>query len=166
MYVTVLILQAERQLKIKQHASIYSHYGSVYVTHPGRKTAVTTCAFTKDGKLIAGAMIDGSIQLWKSTGPFVCQLPSHSAFPFHCFLPFYLDISPQTWCHLGRSDTVVRCALMNISRSKKPLIQQLKMLCGKDHDGFREGFMMLKVSHHSEVTLHAFVTSKPHLCGC
>ena len=77
------------------------------VNHPGRKTAVTTCAFTKDGKLIAGAMIDGSIQLWKSTGPYVCQhTPPHSAspvnylLPFHFLLPLYLDLSLQTWCHL------------------------------------------------------------------
>ena len=37
----------------------------------GRKSAVTTCTFSRDGKLIAGAMADGSIQLWKSSGPFV-----------------------------------------------------------------------------------------------
>ena len=37
----------------------------------GRRSAVSTCAFTKDGKFIAGAMLDGSIQLWKSAGPYV-----------------------------------------------------------------------------------------------
>ena len=33
-------------------------------------------------------------------------------------------------CHM-------HCALMNISRTKKPSIQQSGTLCGKDHDGFR-----------------------------
>ena len=37
---------------------------------------------------------------------------------------------------------------------------------GKDHDGFRGGFVMLEASRQSEVTLHAFVTSKQHLSGC
>ena len=37
----------------------------------GRKSAITTCTFTRDGKMIVGALADGSIQLWKSTGPFV-----------------------------------------------------------------------------------------------
>ena len=39
----------------------------------GRRSAVSTCTFSKDGKLIAGAMIDGSIQLWKSKGPYVSE---------------------------------------------------------------------------------------------
>lgn len=43
----------------------------------GRKTAVTTCAFTKDSKLIAAATVDGSIQLWKSSGPFVRSTRQH-----------------------------------------------------------------------------------------
>jgi len=36
------------------------------------------------------------------------------------------------------------------------------MLCGKDHDGVWGGgrVVILKVSRQSEVTLHAFVTSK------
>ena len=39
---------------------------------PGRRAAVSSCTFTKDGrKMIAGAMTDGSIQLWKNTGNFV-----------------------------------------------------------------------------------------------
>ena len=48
-------------------------------------------------------------------------------------------------------------ALPNIPRTKKPSIQQSETLCGKDLDGFRGGFVMLKVSHQSEVTLHPFV---------
>jgi WD40 repeat protein len=36
----------------------------------GRKSAVSTCAFSRDGKLIAAGIMDGSIQLWKSSGPF------------------------------------------------------------------------------------------------
>ena len=69
------------------------------VNHPGRKTAVTTCAFTKDGKLIAGAMIDGSIQLWKSTGPYVCQHSpsfrlSHQLPPSFVLRSFSSDLVP------------------------------------------------------------------------
>ena len=37
----------------------------------GRRSAVTTCAFSRDGKMIAAGLADGSIQLWKSNGPFV-----------------------------------------------------------------------------------------------
>ena len=38
---------------------------------------------------------------------------------------------------------------------------QSETLCNEDHDEFRGEFCdMLKVSHQSELTLHAFVTSK------
>jgi WD40 repeat protein len=37
----------------------------------GRKTAVTTCCFSRDGKLVAGAGLDGSIQIWNAKGPLV-----------------------------------------------------------------------------------------------
>ena len=40
----------------------------------GRKSAVSTCTFTRDGKMIVAGLVDGSIQLWKSTGPFVRAL--------------------------------------------------------------------------------------------
>ena len=46
---------------------------TVTIHSTGRKAAVTTCTFSRDGKLIAGAMVDGSIQLWNSSGPYVCQ---------------------------------------------------------------------------------------------
>ncbi|CAI8054115.1 WD repeat-containing protein 70 [Geodia barretti] len=36
----------------------------------GRKSAISTCSFSKDGKMIAAGLVDGSIQLWKSSGPF------------------------------------------------------------------------------------------------
>ncbi|CAI8014425.1 WD repeat-containing protein 70 [Geodia barretti] len=36
----------------------------------GRKSAISTCTFSKDGKMIAAGLVDGSIQLWKSSGPF------------------------------------------------------------------------------------------------
>ena len=37
----------------------------------GRKIAVNTCAYSRDGGLIAGALYDGSIQIWKNSPPFV-----------------------------------------------------------------------------------------------
>ena len=37
----------------------------------GRKSAISTCSFSRDGKMIAAGLVDGSIQLWKSNGPFV-----------------------------------------------------------------------------------------------
>ena len=37
----------------------------------GRRAAVTTCVFSRDGKMIAAGIGDGSLQLWKSSGPFV-----------------------------------------------------------------------------------------------
>ena len=37
----------------------------------GRKSAISTCTFSRDGKMIAAGLVDGSIQLWKSNGPFV-----------------------------------------------------------------------------------------------
>ncbi len=52
----------------------------------GRKTAVTTCTFTKDGKLIAGAMMDGSIQLWNSAGPYVSETHVYHSSSFR-FMP-------------------------------------------------------------------------------
>ena len=39
------------------------------------------------------------------------------------------------------------------------------MLCGKDHDGFRVVFVMLKVSRQSKLILHDFMTSKQQICG-
>ena len=39
------------------------------------------------------------------------------------------------------------------------------MLRGKDHDGFRVVFVMLKVSRQSKLILHDFMTSKQQICG-
>lgn len=47
----------------------------------GRKSAVTACAFSRDGKLIAGASQDGSLLMWKSAGPFIS--PSISNYEAH-----------------------------------------------------------------------------------
>lgn len=37
----------------------------------GKKSAVTTCTFSRDGKYIGAAQLDGSIVMWKSDGPYV-----------------------------------------------------------------------------------------------
>lgn len=37
----------------------------------GKKTPIITCTYSRDGKYIAGAGIDGSIAMWKGDGPFV-----------------------------------------------------------------------------------------------
>lgn len=34
------------------------------------RTAVTTCSYSSDGNLIAAGLMDGSIQLWSTTGKF------------------------------------------------------------------------------------------------
>ena len=44
-------------------------------------------------------------------------------------------------------------------------IQQSEMQSGKDHDGFRVVFVMLKVSRQSKLILHDFMTSKQQICG-
>ena len=51
----------------------------------------------------------------------------------------------------------MRYALVKIPRTK---YNNRKRCSSKDPDGFVGGVVML------EVTLHAFVTSKWHLCGC
>ncbi|KAG8917056.1 hypothetical protein FRC00_014102, partial [Tulasnella sp. 408] len=43
----------------------------------GARTKVTTCAFSHDGKLIAGACLDGTLNIWGSNSNFV--RPSHTA---------------------------------------------------------------------------------------
>ena len=37
----------------------------------GKKTPIITCTYSRDGKYIAGAGMDGSIAMWKGDGPFV-----------------------------------------------------------------------------------------------
>ena len=49
---------------------------------PGRKTPVTIYAFAKDEKMITGAMIDGSIQLWKSAEPGALESSDWQSFSF------------------------------------------------------------------------------------
>ncbi len=39
------------------------------LARPGR-VAVTTCAYSSDGGLIAAGLMDGTIQLWSATGKF------------------------------------------------------------------------------------------------
>ena len=74
----------------------------------GRRSAVSTCAFTKDGKFIAGAMLDGSIQLWKSAGPYV----SHRNLKFKgtCGLVSFFDHPPSSF-----PDEVIDTALWSAS---------------------------------------------------
>ncbi|KAG8993420.1 hypothetical protein FRB90_000711 [Tulasnella sp. 427] len=43
----------------------------------GARTKVTTCAFSHDGKFIAGACLDGTLNIWGSNSNFV--RPSHTA---------------------------------------------------------------------------------------
>ncbi|KAG8906218.1 hypothetical protein FRB99_007364 [Tulasnella sp. 403] len=43
----------------------------------GTRTKVTSCAFSYDGKLIAGACLDGTLNLWATSSNFV--RPSHTA---------------------------------------------------------------------------------------
>ena len=58
---------------------------------------MSTCTFTKDGKLIAGAMQDGSIQLWKSAGPYVSVHVAKLNAKFIAFLyPFPDEIIDAT----------------------------------------------------------------------
>ena len=52
------------------HAFNLTKFQVIFIC-PGRKAAVNTCAFNKDGSLIAGALYDGSIQVWKNSPPFV-----------------------------------------------------------------------------------------------
>lgn len=51
-----------------------------YCLSSGRKTAVNTCAYSRDGGLIAAALYDGSIQIWKNNPPFVSY--NHASFLF------------------------------------------------------------------------------------
>ena len=54
---------------------------------------MSTCTFTRDGKLIAGAMVDGSIQLWKSAGPYVSEI---FVLQFHSVLiPLPINFEPS-----------------------------------------------------------------------
>jgi WD40 repeat protein len=47
-------------------------------TKQGKKSPLTTCTYSKDGKYIAGAQLDGSILLWKTVGgSFVRITPSY-----------------------------------------------------------------------------------------
>lgn len=69
-----------------------------------RKTSVKTCCFSHDGKLIAGAGVDGSIQLWNSAGPFVSycsictSLHSTTHTPTHTYSYTYVHRSLTFGC--------------------------------------------------------------------
>ncbi|KAG8999402.1 hypothetical protein FRB94_006182 [Tulasnella sp. JGI-2019a] len=47
----------------------------------GTRTKVTTCAYSHDGKLIAGACLDGTLNLWPASSNFV--RPSHTVYDAH-----------------------------------------------------------------------------------
>ena len=55
---------------------VYSVVMQLFFAVLGRKSAVNTCAYSRDGSLIAGALYDGSIQIWKNSPPFVSDLSS------------------------------------------------------------------------------------------
>ncbi|XP_064384798.1 WD repeat-containing protein 70-like isoform X2 [Halichondria panicea] len=61
----------------------------------GRKIAVNTCAYSRDGGLIAGALYDGSIQIWKNSSPFTRSqfqhFTAHTAGSETCSLCFSHD---------------------------------------------------------------------------
>lgn len=44
----------------------------------GKKSAVSACAYSKDGKYLAGAQTDGTIGLWKAEGPYVGYLYNYA----------------------------------------------------------------------------------------
>ena len=56
--------------------------------------------------------------------------------------------------------------LINISRTKNHQYNNQKCCAAKIMMVLRGAFVMLKVSCQSELTLHAFVTSKQDLCDC
>jgi hypothetical protein len=86
----------------------------------GRKTAVTTCCFSRDGKLVAGAGLDGSIQIWNAKGPLVKptyhQTSAHVQGSETSCLAFAYD--NQTLVSRGGDDTV---KLWDIRAIKKPV---------------------------------------------
>ncbi|KAG8879811.1 hypothetical protein FRB97_001381 [Tulasnella sp. 331] len=47
----------------------------------GTRTKVTSCAYSHDGKLIAGACLDGTLNLWPTSSNFV--RPSHTVYDAH-----------------------------------------------------------------------------------
>ena len=53
---------------------------------------MSCCAFTKDGKMVAGALQDGSIQLWKACGPFVSPTTNNHTTSQHWILLYYIII--------------------------------------------------------------------------
>lgn len=57
----------------------------------GGKTKVSSCCWSKDGKLIAAASEDGSIMVWKTSGNFT--RPDYVRIP--CPLPVFFSLSPS-----------------------------------------------------------------------
>ncbi|XP_019859155.1 PREDICTED: WD repeat-containing protein 70-like [Amphimedon queenslandica] len=61
---TVRVWEVEEAAKKQKHV-IKSR------SKQGKKTPIITCTYSRDGKYIAGAGVDGSIAMWKGDGPYV-----------------------------------------------------------------------------------------------
>ena len=68
-----------------------------------------------------------------------------------------------TWTRGGPTES--RELWIRTFQGLKPHYNNQKRCAAKIMMELRRGFVMLKVSHQSEVALHAFVTSKRHSCG-
>ncbi|KAL6753523.1 WD40 repeat-like protein [Haematococcus lacustris] len=69
------------------------------------RTAVTTCGYGLDGKLIAAGLVDGSIQLWNVSGKFGTSAAVGQVMP-----PAPQMVEKQGWTYVSKSGQVVRGA--------------------------------------------------------
>ena len=74
------------------------------LARPGR-VAVTACNYSSDGKMIAGGLFDGTVQLWDVRGKF-----GHSAAIGIVPQPKAQAIQKQTWSYVSRSGQLLKGA--------------------------------------------------------
>ncbi|KAJ3300103.1 hypothetical protein HK104_004572 [Borealophlyctis nickersoniae] len=117
---TIRIWDAETKRTQKQVIAVKSKL-------PGGRTAITSIAFSPDGKLIVGGAADGALRIWKSSGPFL--QPSQTMEGAHmsgaAISSVAFSVDNVTLATRGMDDTL---KLWDIRKFTKPLASATGLL--------------------------------------